>query len=305
MFSSPMAQYVTNARSARRVIDFVDIDSDKWRQYALTKPWPLSWLYRRESRLLLSYEQQVAAAFDHSSFVSEAEAALFRQLAPQAAGKVGYFNNGVDADYFSPQADYANPYPADSTVLVFTGAMDYWANVDAVEWFARSVFPAVRAAMPQVQFYIVGTRPTPQVLALGSLPGITVTGSVPDVRPYLAHAALSVAPLRIARGIQNKVLEAMAMEKAVVASPQAMEGIRAVLGEELFVASDETGYADQILTLLKTESITHIGQAARRRVLDDYSWSSSLSRLDALLAPDVHEPVNRENKVDTIKGQTA
>jgi sugar transferase (PEP-CTERM/EpsH1 system associated) len=285
VFSSPMAQYVSDAH-ARRVIDFVDVDSDKWRLYAESKRWPMSWLYRRESRRLLAYERQIASDFDCSTFVSEAEAALFKKLAPETAAKVSYFNNGVDSAYFSPQHGFDNPYPKDTQVVVFTGAMDYWANEDAVDWFARSIFPALRAARPQLMFYVVGARPTPQVTALADLPGITVTGSVPDVRPFLAHATLSVAPLRIARGIQNKVLEAMAMEKAVVASPQAMEGIRAVVGNDLFVAGDDNAYVNQVLTLLEpgaTQRIADIGRAARARVLSDYSWESSLNRLDTMI----------------------
>jgi sugar transferase (PEP-CTERM/EpsH1 system associated) len=286
VFSSPMAQYVMNVSraSARRFIDFVDVDSDKWRLYAESKSWPMSWLYRRESRRLLAYERQMASEFDCSAFVSQAEAALFKQLAPETAARVSYFNNGVDGDYFSPHQSFTNPYPEHAQVLVFTGAMDYWANVDAVDWFARSVFPGIRAQAPQLQFYIVGARPAPQVTALAALPGITVTGSVPDVRPFLAHATLSVAPLRIARGIQNKVLEAMAMARTVVASPQAMEGIRATAGQELFVAGDANDYVDRILSLLNADSrIADIGRAARLRVLADYSWDSSLNRLDAMI----------------------
>jgi sugar transferase (PEP-CTERM/EpsH1 system associated) len=287
VFSSAMAQYVSHAK-ARRIIDFVDVDSDKWRLYAESKRWPMNWLYRRESQRLLAYERQTASEFDCSTFVSEAEAALFKKLAPETAEKVSYFNNGVDAAYFSPQHEFANPYPDDTQVAVFTGAMDYWANVDAVDWFARTIFPALRARKPQLQFYVVGARPTPQVTALSELPGITVTGSVPDVRPFLAHATLSVAPLRIARGIQNKVLEAMAMEKTVVASPQAMEGIRATIGKELFVAGDDNAYVDQILALLDAGASTRVaqvGHAARARVLSDYSWESSLNRLDAMIRP--------------------
>jgi sugar transferase (PEP-CTERM/EpsH1 system associated) len=282
VFSSPMAQYVRHAR-ARRVIDFVDVDSDKWRLYAESKPWPMSWLYRRESRHLLAYERKIATDFDCSTFVSEAEAALFTKLAPEASAKVSYFNNGVDAQYFSPQHTFANPYPGDSQALVFTGAMDYWANVDAVDWFARTIFPSLRTQKPQLRFYIVGARPAPQVTALAELPGITVTGSVPDVRPFLAHATLSVAPLRIARGIQNKVLEAMAMEKIVIASPQAMEGIRAEIGKEMFVAGDDNAYVEQILALLDSEASPRIGRAARARVVCDYSWESNLNRLEAMV----------------------
>lgn len=283
VFSSAMAQYVSHAGSIRRIIDFVDIDSDKWMQYSATKTWPMSWIYRRESRLLLGYERKIAKDFDSAAFVSETEANLFKRLAPEAATKVTYFNNGVDADYFSPQNIYPNPYPAGIEVLVFIGAMDYWANVDAVDWFARSIFPVIRAQLPEIEFYIVGARPTAEVMALTALPGVTVTGSVPDVRPYLAHASLAVAPLRIARGIQNKVLEAMAMEKIVIASPQAVEGIRAARGQELLVANDEGDFAHQIISLFQDGPFLNIACAARARVLEDYSWKRNLGRIDGLL----------------------
>jgi sugar transferase (PEP-CTERM/EpsH1 system associated) len=285
VFSSGMAQYVECRPSVHRIIDFVDIDSDKWKQYAATKSWPLSQVYQRESRLLLDYERRIAQDFNSAAFVSEAEADFFRRLAPESANRITYFNNGVDADFFSPRTDYPCPYAdRDAPVIVFTGAMDYWANVDAVDWFARAIFPAVRAVIPHAVFCIVGARPTDKVTILGNIPGVTVTGAVSDVRPYLAHASLSVAPLRIARGIQNKVLEAMAMEKVVVASPQAMEGIHATVNQELFVASNEADFAREVIALSGSDQKMKIGRAARSRVLKDYSWSESLGRMDALLA---------------------
>ncbi|HEY9145132.1 MAG TPA: TIGR03087 family PEP-CTERM/XrtA system glycosyltransferase, partial [Thiobacillus sp.] len=213
-FSSAMAQFMP-AGLARRVLDMVDVDSDKWMQYAPTQRWPLSWVYAREGRKLAAWEAQVAQDFDATLLVSCDEAALLQRRVPQACDRIGAFENGVDADYFSPARDYPNPYLPDVLGVVFTGAMDYWPNVDAVSWFAERVFPAVREAMPAAQFTIVGSRPTEAVLALARQPGVVVTGSVPDVRPYLAHAACAVAPLRIARGIQNKVLEAMAMARPV------------------------------------------------------------------------------------------
>ena len=284
IFSSAMAQYVSHAGSTRRIIDFVDIDSDKWMQYSTTKTWPMSWIYRRESRLLLGYERKIARDFDGATFVSETEASLFKRLAPEVATKVTYFNNGVDADYFSPRNIYPNPYPAGTNTLVFVGAMDYWANVDAVDWFARSIFSVIRARLPDVEFHIVGARPTTGVRALAAHPGITVTGSVPDIRPYLAHASLAVAPLRIARGIQNKVLEAMAMEKIVIVSPQAMEGLCALPGQELLVADSEGDFVHQIVALLQSKSHQTMGRAARVRVLEDYSWEKGLGRIDTLLS---------------------
>lgn len=284
VFSSAMAQYVSHTRHIRRIIDFVDIDSDKWMQYATSSSWPMNWIYRRESKLLLGYEKQVAKDFDSATFVSEPEADLFNRLAPEAAAKVTYFNNGVDGDYFTPQYLYSNPYSAGSRTLVFTGAMDYRANADAVDWFARCIFPAIRAHSPEAEFYIVGARPSDTVMALADLPGVRVTGTVPDIRPYLAHASLVVVPLRIARGIQNKVLEAMAMAKIVVASPQAVEGIRARTEEELVIAHDESDFARRIIRFLQGESDNAIGRAARARVLEDYSWKKGLGRIDTLLS---------------------
>lgn len=286
IFSSAMAQYVRRVNGARRVIDFVDIDSDKWKQYAATARWPMNWVYGREATLLLGYERQIAQDFDSATFVSEAEAGLFRQLAPETAGKISHFNNGVDSNYFSPDNHYSNPYPAGINPLAFTGAMDYWANANAVEWFARGVLPLIRASLPEIEFYIVGARPTSVVRSLGALPGVTVTGSVSDVRPYLAHASLAVAPLRIARGVQNKVLEAMAMEKVVVASLQAAEGISAVPGRELLVVDDESEFAARIINLLQAEPELKraIGAAARARVLATYNWEKNLERITALLS---------------------
>lgn len=285
IFSSGMAQYVNHISHIHRIIDFVDIDSDKWKQYSMSAGWPMNLVYRRESRLLLRYEKQVACAFDSATFVSEAEAGLFNRLVPEVAAKVTHFSNGVDANYFSPQNTYPNPYPDGKRILVFTGAMDYWANIDAVTWFARSVFPVIRATLPEVEFYIVGARPSDAVVALAAFPGISVTGFVSDVRPYLAHASLVVAPLRIARGIQNKVLEAMAMEKIVIASPSAAEGIHARREEELVVALDEQDFACRTISFLQNGTRPAVCRAARVRILKDYSWKRGLERIDKLLSP--------------------
>ena len=283
VFSSAMAQYVSCIRQARCIIDFVDIDSDKWRQYANKKSWPMNWLYRRESRSLLHYERQVAHEYDASLFVSKTEADLFKQLAPESIEKISHFNNGVDSDYFSPDREYPDPYPSDISAIVFTGAMDYWPNVDAVRWFAQEIFPAVLANHPHARFYIVGSRPVAAVQELAQLPGIVVTGAVADVRPYLAHSKLAVAPLRIARGIQNKVLEAMSMAKTVIASPQAAEGILAVSGKELYIASDSNEFSNIITSLLSNHAEHHIGETARARVLADYKWEHSLAYVKTLL----------------------
>jgi sugar transferase (PEP-CTERM/EpsH1 system associated) len=282
VFSSPMAQYAEPYRSARQVIDFCDVDSEKWRAYADNKAWPMSWLYRREARRLLAYERRIAAETCASLFVSAPEAELFRKLAPESAERIRHVSNGVDTDYFSPERSYDNPYAQGELALVFCGAMDYLPNIDAVKWFAREVLPAVRARHPQARFTIVGARPAAEVTALAADPAVTVTGTVPDVRPYVAHAAVCVAPLRIARGIQNKVLEAMAMGRSLVVTPQALEGIDAEPGRQLLTATDPAQFADQVARLLEQPDPA-LGAAARATVVQHYGWSSHMRRIPQLL----------------------
>ena len=285
VYSSSMAQYIPDnpAADARVVVDFVDIDSDKWRQYAERKPWPMKQVYAREARTLFTVEKRVAAAADAAVFVSEDEAALFRTMSPDTAANVHGIANGVDCVFFDPACGSGSPYDPGQTTLVFTGAMDYWANVDAVCWFADDVFPRIRAALPACEFVIVGANPTPDVVKLGTRAGITVTGRVADVRPYIVHATISVAPLRVARGIQNKVLEAMALEKAVVATLQAMEGIDATDGEEVFVAEDAAEFADTVLSLAAASDRHIAGGRARRRVLESYGWLTRLQKFESIL----------------------
>jgi sugar transferase (PEP-CTERM/EpsH1 system associated) len=283
VFSSAMAQYVEPFHQLNRIIDFVDVDSDKWRQYAARKAWPVSWIYQREGRNLLSFDQHVAARFDHALFVSEHEAALFRSLAPDSAGRVLAIGNGVDSAYFQDDAEYRNPYAPEDEVLVFTGAMDYWANVDAVTWFAQEVFPEVARLRPRARFYIVGARPAEAVTRLAA-PGITVTGSVEDVRPYLAHARLVVAPLRIARGIQNKVLEGLAMGKPVLASPAAMEGIACGEPLDLKVAEAAEEWVKTGAAMLADPQLPARSSRNRSFITRQFSWDASLSRLDPLFS---------------------
>ena len=279
VFSSPMSQYVMDiqGRSMRRIIDFVDVDSDKWRQYAERKSWPASWVYSREGRQLLRYEKAVADRFDASVFVSADEAALFKRQAPEVSACVDFIDNGVDHEYFSPDRDYPDPYTGDRPVLVFIGAMDYWANIDAVSWFARDVFPRIREAVANVQFFIVGARPTEEVLRLAAVPGVTVTGAVADIRPYLAHARAAVAPLRVARGIQNKVLEAMAMAVPVLATTAAMEGIEYDNPAGLQVADDARQFSSMAVQLL--QGSPHRMRESRRWVCQRYDWGINLGKM--------------------------
>lgn len=286
-FSSCMGQYADEFTHARRVMNFTDVDAVKWSQYAETRPWPLSWVYRRESATLMRYDRNLAARWDAGVLVSREEAELFQSLAPEAAARIYYVYNGVDYDYFSPERDYADPYGPGGPVLVFTGAMDYWANVDAVVWFANEIFPKVRAQIPDARFFIVGMRPARQVQALAQQPGVTVTGSVPDVRPYVFHARAAVATLRIARGIQNKVLEALSMARPVVATRAAAEGLPACPNQALHVADDPDGIAQHCINIIGGTIPADSGASGRRCILHNHSWEKNLARFTEFL--DVNE----------------
>lgn len=279
VFSSSMAQYAQGL-GLPLLVDFVDVDSAKWTQYADRHRWPMSWLYRREGRQLLAYEREVAAACDRAFFVTEKEAALFCSLAPECAPNVQSVCNGVDADYFAPDAARPSPFAADELPVVFTGAMDYWPNIDAVTWFAQDMLPQLRAQWPTLRFHIVGRSPPPALRALAG-EAVSVSGKVPDIRPYLQHAAVVVAPLRLARGIQNKILEAMAMGRPVVATRECAEPIGAAQGSELLWAGAPEGFVHEVDALLRdAPRAAAIGRAGRQRVLRDFSWDAHLSAFD-------------------------
>lgn len=283
VFSSSMAQYATELRELPMLVDFVDVDSAKWAEYADAHVWPMSWLYRREGARLLDFESRVAAQAACSFFVTDKETALFQRLAPDCGGRVEALCNGVDADFFAPDAQRASPFQAGEQALVFTGAMDYWPNVDAVSWFCSEVLPRLRQSHPALTFYIVGRSPTPAVRALAG-PGVVVTGTVDDVRPYLQHASVVVAPLRLARGIQNKILEAMAMARPVVAARHCVEAIDATEGQELIAADSAEDYLRQISALLTDKPRgAALGLAGRECVLRGYSWSAHLAGIDRYL----------------------
>ncbi len=301
VFSGAMAQYLPERVDwpLRRIIDFADVDSDKWAQYARQRKAPASLIYRREARTLLGCERAAAARADAVLFVSEVEADLFRALAPESAGKVHAIRNGVDYLQFSPEHELPSPFSAAARPLVFTGMMDYWANVDGAAWFVDQVLPRIRQKIPAAEFWIVGASPAPAVRALAERPGVHVTGRVPDVRPYLRHAAVVAVPLRIARGVQNKVLEAMAMARPVVTTPAAAQGVDgAVIGHELIEAGDEAGFADAVCMLLRgRDEAEEMGRRARARVLADYDWGSNLGRLDDVMGPAPERSVPRDSKM--------
>ncbi len=282
--SSNMAPYILDRRSPARtrVVDLVDVDSEKWRAYAETGHGPMRWVHAREARLTARLEARIARECDWSTFVSAEEAQLFTTLVPGSAARVRAISNGVDSTHFDPARTTPPPFDTARPTFVFTGALDYPPNIDAVAWFARTILPLVQQTLPAAQFFIVGSGPTAEVQALAGLQGVTVTGRVPDVRPYIAHAAAGVAPMRIARGIQNKVLEAMAMARPVVVTPDALEGIGATPGEEVLLADGAEAFAAACLHAAGPAGAP-IGLAARRRVLADYIWEERMREFDELL----------------------
>ncbi|WP_033922084.1 TIGR03087 family PEP-CTERM/XrtA system glycosyltransferase [Sphingomonas sp. 37zxx] len=275
VYSGQMAQYVPADFAGRFVMDFCDVDSAKFGDYAEGASLPMAMMMRREDRLLARFEAQVAARADASLFVSEAEAALFR--AHTGAARVQVMENGIDTGFFDPAAPFAEAGQA-GPLIVFTGQMDYRPNVDAVIWFAREVMPQLRQRQPTARFAIVGRAPVPEVQRLAS-DSVIVTGEVADVRGWLAAATVVVAPLKIARGIQNKVLEAMAMARPVVASAAAAEGIDHEA--TITIADTPADYVAAIDALIADPR--DIGPAARRQVERRYAWSARLAPLDALL----------------------
>lgn len=284
-FSGPMAQYLDRPGLVSAVVDFCDVDSAKWSQYAATRTWPMSWVYAREGRLLGRFERHVARRAAASLFVTEAEAALFRAGAVDEAPvpRVMVMQNGVDHTYFAPDPQRPNPYSGgDGEIVAFSGAMDYWPNVDAVCWFAREVLPTLRARRPNLRFAVVGMNPTPDVLALAGSE-VIVTGKVPDVRPWLQHAAVVVAPLRVARGIQNKVLEAMALARPVVVSAESATGLVASGDAVCRVASAPEDFVRYVLELLDAPAQAQaMGARAREHVVHGYGWDAHLAVLDRL-----------------------
>jgi sugar transferase (PEP-CTERM/EpsH1 system associated) len=284
VFSSAMAQYLPKQLppETQVILDFVDVDSAKWRQYAETRSGVARWFFGLEAKRLLTFDRAQAARAQASLFVSDDEKRIFNRLSPATARRHYAIANGVDLSYFNPAA--VGPVARTRKTVVFVGMMDYWPNVDAVSWFAKQILPLVRLRHADAIFQIVGARPTAAVTALGALKGVEVTGAVPDVRPYVAAASVVVAPLRIARGIQNKVLEGMAMARPVVTTPGALEGINAVHGRDVLVGETPGELAEAVLSVLDGRAMAGLGMAARAFVVANHEWKTNLEKLDQLMS---------------------
>lgn len=292
--SSNTAAYLmrTGFRPNCVIADFADVDSQKWYDYVASKSGPMCLVYAEEAKRVRREELKISNASDAVTFVSLEETELFKQVCPSVASKAFAISSGVDTDYFSPDFQAPSMLPV-GPGFVFTGTMDYWPNVNAVTWFAEHVWQTVRAALPDANFAIVGSKPSAEVQKLATIPGIIVTGRIPDVRPYVAAATAVIAPLQIARGIQNKVLEGMAMGKAVITSAGALTGIAAVPGKHVWQADSPAEWQAACLALAADNTrCLELGLAARHFILDRFSWSSTLKPLDDLIKATVLQRTN-------------
>jgi len=317
-FSSPMAEYVFRSKviqfassspgrlkktginmpsgsrvngQAKFIMDFVDVDSDKWRMYSEYSLFPKSLIYRNEWKRLMSYEKRVGAAFDISVFISDNELEIFKSYTPKV--KAVSISNGVDFEYFGDVRNVRDVRTnevieragrSDGLNILFTGAMDYFPNEDGMIFFYRNIWPTVKEKLPQSKFYIVGGNPSKKLKSLPEKDNdIVVTGYVNDVREYMRKADVFVAPLRIARGMQNKVLEAMAAGLPVVATPQAAQGIDSNNDSFLFVEDSADKFAERTIKLSEmypsNDDIEKRESFFRKR----YDWDENMSLLDKLI----------------------
>ena len=276
-YSSSMGAFLLPHAHIGRVMHFAELDSDKWRQYSERTRWPMSYVYRREWRTLFEVEQRIARSFDQNVFCTPLEQRIFVEQIPGAPSVV--VRNGVDLEFFRPAPGAHEPGH-----LVFTGVMNYLPNVDGCVWFAEEIFPRVRERVPEARFTIVGAHPAPEIEALGQREGIRVTGFVDDTRDWLRLADVAIAPLRIARGIQNKVLEAMSMGLPVVGTTSATQGVEGEPGRDFLVADDADSQVDAICGLLRdSDAARALGARARQFVEATYDWEVVLSHLDPIL----------------------
>jgi polysaccharide biosynthesis protein PslH len=275
---SAVGRYIAAAEGVPRLMDFCDVDSRKWLDYLAFKPWPLTLGYRWEAVRTAAAERRVAKNVEMVTVATQGEVATLAQAG--VVDRVDWFPNGVDVEYFAPTREAYDP-----NVVSFVGRMDYFPNVQCMVDFCANVWPELRRARPTLQLQIVGAEPTAPVLALARIDGVVVTGSVPDVRPYLQRSALSITPLKIARGTQNKILESMALGVPVVSSTVAANGVDAVPNEHILVADSPSEVCATILRVLESPAERErLSQAGRERVISHHAWPNAMKRLDAIIA---------------------
>ena len=285
--SSAMAEYIYKSKSIEKLenkplllMDFMDLDSDKWRQYAQTSNWPMKWIYQREASILANYEQKITHDFDTSFFIADAEVDLFYSRCNNA-GKVLTMGNGMDTNAFIP----ATISPEnEAPVFLFTGVMDYKPNIDAVVWFVEEVWPSIFANYNKARFIIAGMNPSSAVNELTNITGIEVTGFVDDILPYYHQSDYFVAPFRLARGVQNKVLQAFACGLPVISTSMGAEGIDCIQDEHILIANNDVDFLRAVETLENDQVFrATIKKNALSLIHEQYSWQGKLQVLDEVL----------------------
>ena len=275
-YSSSMGAFLAG-QGTPWVMHFAELDSDKWRQYAERHSFPMSAVYRREWKTLRKFERRIAADTLTNVFCTPLEQRIFDKEIPGFPSLV--VRNGVALEHYVPDPDDAEPGHC-----VFVGVMDYYPNIDGCVWFAHEILPLIREHVPDARFTIVGSKPTAEVLALADLDGVEVTGFVDDTRDYLRRASVSVAPLRVARGIQNKVLEALAMGLATVGTTSATQGVEGLDGRDYLVHDDVAGQVEAVCGLLRDPTRAgELGLQGRAFVEERYDWEVTLQPLDHIL----------------------
>lgn len=274
---SSVAQYVENCKGIPKILDFGDMDSQKWLAYSHFRKWPLSWGFLLEGKKLQAEEKRLARKFDLCTCTTRME---YETLQSYRTGvDADWFPNGVDHEYFSPSNE-----PIDRNVISFIGRMDYYPNQECVARFCRSILPRIQVENPDAKFLIIGADPSLAIRKLGELPGVTVTGSVADVRPYVRRSSLMVAPLNIARGTQNKILEAMAMGVPVVCSRLAAAGVDAIPEEHFLTATDDDEYVRQIQRIMNSpDERTRLSNSGQSRMRSHHNWDASMKRMDSII----------------------
>ncbi len=285
VYSCNVAQYAEHFTHVPRIMQFAELNSSRWGQYAERSRIPLRWIYAIEQKRFFAYERQIAHSFSHALVCTAIEKRAFERLIPGVP--VSLVGNGVDLEYFRPVGKPKRP-----ASIVFTGVMDYLPNVDAVSWFCDQVFPVVLEQVPAANFVICGSRPSPAVRRLARQRGVTVTGRVPDTRPHLEEADVFVAPLRMARGVQNKVLEALAMGLPCVTSTAAWSGTVIPQGEGILATDDPKEFADHVLRLLRESDFrAAMARKARAAAEANYRWDRPMAQLDRVIAAVTSRPL--------------
>ncbi len=271
VFSSTAAQYVSHVTNIPKLLDFCDMDSQKWLAFSAFKKWPVSLGYHIEGTKLEREEKRLCHEFDLCTCATDFEVDTLDGYNTGVAS--GFFPNGVDFDFFTPgELDY------DRRSISFVGRMDYYPNEECVLSFCENVLPPLRQKYPDVSFTVIGAEPPANIMALNALPHVTVTGTVDDIRTYVRKSAVMVTPLEIARGTQNKILEGMAMGVPVISSRTAARGVDAVVGEHILAATTADEYVARISEIFDSEALRDkLAKAGRERVKSHHNWPRAMA----------------------------